>query len=91
MKLFLVTIAVVALTLGLFILSGPMIGTYFQQQYVKTAYHPQQLETVDAEDIPDVHRIEAVPWISYEKWYCHTTALQMAARAYGIEPSIGSR
>jgi len=88
MKLIFITIAVVALALGLFVVSGPMIGSYFQQQYVKTAYHPEKLETVDIEDIPDAHRIEAVPWISYEKWYCHTTALQMAARAYGIEPSI---
>jgi hypothetical protein len=88
MKPVFITIAVVALALGLFVLSGPMIGTYFQQQYVKTAYHPEKLETVDIEGAPDAHRIEAVPWISYEKWYCHTTALQMATRAYGIEPSI---
>ena len=88
MKLIFITIAVVALALGLFVLSGPMIGTYFQQQYVKTAYHPEQLETGDIEGAPDAHRIKGIPWISYEKWYCHTTALQMAVRAYGIEPSI---
>ena len=88
MKPVFITIAVVALALGLFVLSGPMIGTYFQQQYVKSAYHPEQLKTADIEDIPDAHRIEAVPWISYEKWYCHTTALQMAARVYDIESSI---
>lgn len=89
MKFILITVAVAALALGLFVLSGPMIGRYFQQQYAKTAYHPEQLETVDIEDIPDAHRIEGIPWISYEKWYCHTTALQMATRAYGIEPAIG--
>jgi len=89
MKLILTTVAVVALVLGLFVLSGPMIQRYFQQQYFKTAYHPEQLEAYDIEGIPDAHRIEGIPWISYEKWYCHTTALQMAAWAHGIEPSIG--
>jgi hypothetical protein len=89
MKFVLVTIAVAALVFGLFTLSGPLIGRYVQQQYARTAYRPEPLALLDTGDPPGMYRICGIPWISYDKAYCHTTALEMAARAYGLTPSVG--
>jgi len=91
MDLKLILIVVVVVGVLWFAMMGPggYLPTYFQQQYFRQAYQPEKIELKEIGDFPGEYRIEGIPWISYEKAYCHSTALQMIAYKHGLKPSIG--
>jgi len=88
-KIIIIAIAISATVAGVFLLGGPHIGRYFQQKYFHEAYKPQELETQAIGSSPSEYQIKGIPWISYEKSYCQSTALQMIAYKHGLKPSLG--
>lgn len=76
-------------SLSLSLLQCEYIGRYFQQKYFRDEYKPQELEVQVIGSFPSECHLEAIPWISYEKGYCQTAALQMIAYKHGLKPSLG--
>ena len=88
MKLIAVAVMLGIAASGLLAVTGPLVSRYFQQQYAIAAYRPEQLVVPEDAAIAEELTLEGLRWISHEKWYCHTTALQMAAQSLDMEASV---
>lgn len=84
-KIILVAATVSAATVGALNLALP---NYFQQKYFHEAYMPRSFENEAIGGFPSEYKIGEIPWISYEKAYCESAALQMVAYKHGMKPSI---
>ena len=84
-----IIVTVLAGLIGNFMLFGQQFRKYFLQKYFHEAYKPQKLEIQAIGSFPSEYHIKDIPWISYEKAYCGSTALQMTAYKHGLKPSLG--
>lgn len=89
LKIAILILAAFTVLVGIFTLSGQDIGKFFLQKYLHEAYKPQELEIQAIGSFPSEYHIKEIPWISYEKAYCASTALQMIAYKHGLKPSLG--
>jgi len=89
LKIGIVVVTVLAVLAGIFMLAGPHIGKYFQQKYYRDTYKPQELEAQVISGFPAEYHIKDIPWISYEKSYCHSISLQMIASKHGVKKPLG--